>query len=242
MTGRVTQPGRWERLADAAAFAMTIHAEQTRKGAEVPYISHLLGVAGLVLEYGGNEDQAIAGLLHDAIEDQGAEQEPVIEARFGPRAAAIVRGCTDADTLPKPPWRERKEAYIAHLEHAGPDVWLVSCADKLYNARAILVDFREVGEGVFSRFTGGKEGTLWYYRGLADCFARLMPGRLAGEQQAIAPIRQVVFSRLHQLALQRLIEEHLTDWRRGLDHKGKGSAARRAIDIRGIYELSLIHI
>ena len=103
---------RWRRLSDAAAFALTIHARQTRKGTDTPYISHLLGVASLVLEHGGDEGQAIAGLLHDAIEDQGAHQEAAITERFGDRVARIVRGCTDADTLPKPPWRARKEAYM----------------------------------------------------------------------------------------------------------------------------------
>ncbi len=116
MDGGEQKSGRWARLIDAASFAMTIHAEQLRKGSDTPDISHLLGVASLVLEFGGDEDQAIAGLLHDAIEDQGVEQEPVIEARFGPRVAAIVRGCTDADSFPKPPWQARKVAYIAHLE------------------------------------------------------------------------------------------------------------------------------
>ena len=172
---------RWARLADAAAFAMEIHADQVRKGSEAPYISHLLGVASLVLEHGGDEDQAIAGLLHDAIEDQGIEQEPVIAARYGERVAAIVRGCTDADTLPKPPWRERKEAYIGHLEHAGADIWLVSCADKLYNARSICTDLRQIGATVFERFTAGREGTLWYYGELAAVFARLLPGALSAE-------------------------------------------------------------
>lgn len=176
----LTSP-RWARLIEAASFALTIHAEQLRKGSETPYISHLLGVASLVLEAGGDEEQAIAGLLHDAIEDQGIEQAPVIEARFGPRVAAIVRGCTDADTLPKPPWRARKEAYLAHLETAGPDIWLVSCADKLYNARAIVTDLRELGDAMFARFTAGKEGTLWYYKTLADVFARVLPGSLSAE-------------------------------------------------------------
>jgi GTP pyrophosphokinase len=175
------KPIRGARLAEATEFALTIHADQLRKGSEVPYISHLLGVASLVLESGGDQDQAIAGLLHDAIEDQGAEQEAVIKARFGARVAAIVRGCTDADTMPKPPWRARKEAYIAHLETAGPDIWLVSCADKLYNARAIVTDLRALGDAMFDRFTGGKDGTLWYYTKLADLFARVSPGSLSVE-------------------------------------------------------------
>ena len=171
----------WNRLADAAAFAVVIHARQTRKGSAVPYIAHLLGVAGLVLEHGGDEDQAIAGLLHDAIEDAGAEQEPVIAERFGPRVASIVRACTDADMLPKPPWRARKEAYIAHLASAGEDALLVSACDKLHNARAICTDLRSLGRAVYDRFTGGRDGTLWYYRLLSDEFIRLMPGPLAVE-------------------------------------------------------------
>jgi GTP pyrophosphokinase len=172
---------KWRKLADAAAFAMEIHATQTRKGAETPYIGHLLGVASLVLENGGDEDQAIGGLLHDAIEDQGAHQEAVIAARFGSRVAAIVRGCTDADTLPKPPWRDRKEAYIAHLDNASEDILLVSCADKLYNARAICSDLRTLGLAVYDRFNAGREGTLWYYSELAKAFARLMPSPLSAE-------------------------------------------------------------
>ena len=172
---------RWSQLADAAAFALHIHGEQFRKASAVPYVSHLLGVASLVLEHGGDVAQAIAGLLHDAVEDQGAHQLEVIRDRFGARVAAIVVGCTDADTLPKPPWRARKEAYIAHLEHAGPDVWLVSCADKLHNARAIGTDLRTHGQAVYDRFRGGRDGTLWYYGTLSDAFTRLMPGPLAAE-------------------------------------------------------------
>lgn len=181
MNGEDQKSGRWTRLAEGVAFALSIHAEQRRKGSETPYIGHLLGVASLVLEAGGDEEQAIAGLLHDAIEDQGIDQAAVIEARFGPRVVAIVRGCTDADTFPKPPWRARKEAYMAHLETAGPDIWLVSCADKLYNARAIVVDLRALGSVMFERFTGGKDGTLWYYRKLAEIFARVLPGSLSDE-------------------------------------------------------------
>jgi (p)ppGpp synthase/HD superfamily hydrolase len=172
---------RWARLSEAVAFALEIHADQTRKGTDTPYISHLLGVSSLVLEHGGDEDQAIAGLLHDAVEDQGAHQLAVIRERFGDRVAAIVEGCTDADTLPKPPWQARKEAYIAHLGHTTQDVRLVSCADKLHNARAICTDLRTHGDAVFDRFKGGRDGTLWYYRTLSESFCRLMPGPLANE-------------------------------------------------------------
>lgn len=181
MNETTSAPGLWRKLTDAAAFAMEIHATQTRKGAETPYIGHLLGVASLVLENGGDEDQAIGGLLHDAIEDQGVHQEAVITERFGARVAAIVRGCTDADTLPKPPWHDRKEAYIAHLEHANRDILLVSCADKLYNSRAICSDLRTHGLAVYDRFNAGREGTLWYYSELSKAFLRLMPSPLSME-------------------------------------------------------------
>jgi hypothetical protein len=177
-------PFRWRRLADAASFALTIHAQQTRKGTGMPYISHLLGVASLVLEHGGDEEQAIAGLLHDAVEDQGAHQAAAIAERFGPRVAAIVLGCTDADTIPKPPWRARKQRYIDHLRHADRDVLLVSCADKLHNARAICIDLHTHGQAVYDRFKGGQDGTLWYYSTLSDIFLRLLPGPLSSELAA----------------------------------------------------------
>jgi (p)ppGpp synthase/HD superfamily hydrolase len=167
------------RLSDAFAYAARIHAAQRRKGTDIPYISHLMAVAGLVLEHGGDEDPAIAALLHDAIEDCGAEHEAEIASRFGPRVAAIVRDCTDADVQPKPPWRVRKEAYLAHLAQVPRDSLLVSAADKLHNARAIVADLRTHGPAMMSRFNGGLDGTLWYYRSLADAFARLLPGALA---------------------------------------------------------------
>ncbi len=171
---------RWRRLAEAANFAVTIHAGQTRKGpGGIPYIGHLLGVASLVLDHGGDEEQAIAGLLHDAIEDAGIQQEAVIAERFGSRVVRIVRACTDADTLPKPPWRERKKAYVAHLESVGSDALLVSACDKLHNVRAICTDLRNYGLAVYARFTGEQDGTLWYYRTLSETFSRRLPGALA---------------------------------------------------------------
>ena len=160
------------RFETALSFAARLHAEQIRKGSGVPYVAHLLGVASLVLEHGGTETQAIAALLHDAVEDQGGTATRDMIARlFGEEAALIVDGCTDAETMPKPPWRERKETYIRHLAIASAEVRLVSCADKLYNARAILNDLRTLGDAVWTRFKGGKDGTLWYYRALCDAFA-----------------------------------------------------------------------
>jgi (p)ppGpp synthase/HD superfamily hydrolase len=175
----------WRRLADATKFALEIHSEQARKGTDIPYISHLFGVAGLVLEHGGSEDTAIAGLLDDAVEDQGTHQLDMIRDKFGDAVAEIVLGCTDADTLPKPPWRARKEAYIAHLAHASADILLVSCADKLHNARAICTDLRTHGLRVFDRFKGGRDGTVWYYTALAGAFENRMPSVISRELSAI---------------------------------------------------------
>ena len=162
------------RFEEALVFAHQLHAAQLRKGTGTPYVAHLLGVASIALEHGADEDEAIAALLHDAIEDQGgdtARQE--IRTRFGERVTEIVDGCTDAETDPKPPWRERKEAYLAHLPEAPRSVLLVSASDKLYNARALLSDLRVHGETLWSRFQGGREGTLWYYRALADTYMRI---------------------------------------------------------------------
>ena len=162
-----------DKFNEALIFVAKLHATQTRKGSEIPYLAHLLGVASIVLEYGGDEQEAIAGLLHDAVEDQGGVatlQE--IRRRFGERVAEIVDGCTDADITPKPPWRQRKEAYIAHIPKASASIRLVSCADKLYNSQSIVKDYRQVGEEIWQRFTGGKQGTLWYYRALVEAFQK----------------------------------------------------------------------
>ena len=163
------------RFEEALVFATRTHAEQKRKGAETPYVAHLLSVCGLAIENGADEDEAIAALLHDAVEDQGgAAMREQLRARFGERVASIVDGCTDAVTIPKPPWRERKEQYLRHLEEAGGSVHLISACDKLHNARAILADYRQVGEALWGRFTGGREGTLWYYRALADKYSHVV--------------------------------------------------------------------
>lgn len=170
------------RFEDALMYAARLHASQIRKGSGVPYVSHLMGVASIVLEYGADEDEAIAALLHDAIEDQGGSKaREEIRKRFGDRVVELVDGCTDADTKPKPPWRQRKEAYIAHIKDASPSVHLVSAADKLSNARAILKDYRSLGDELWQRFKGGKEGTLWYYRSLSDVFLAVYPSPLADE-------------------------------------------------------------
>lgn len=164
----ITLTGRFE---EALGYAAHLHARQKRKGTAVPYVAHLLSVAGLVLENGGDEDQAIAALLHDAVEDQGGMPTlREIRRRFGERVAHIVDGCSDAYVIPKPPWRKRKEDYLAHLRLADADVRLVSLADKLHNARSILRDLRQDGLGSLSRFNGGRSGTLWYYHSLVSIF------------------------------------------------------------------------
>jgi (p)ppGpp synthase/HD superfamily hydrolase len=161
------------RFLRAFEFAADKHKGQTRKASTIPYIAHLMGVASLVLEAGGDEDLAIAALLHDVVEDCGGlPMLKEVRRRFGSRVAQVVDGCTDADTDPKPPWRERKEKYILHLKKANADTRLVSAADKLNNMRSILSDYRAIGESVWSRFNGGREGTLWYYRTLLDVFLR----------------------------------------------------------------------
>jgi (p)ppGpp synthase/HD superfamily hydrolase len=153
----------------ALLYASRLHRDQVRKGTSTPYITHLLAVASIVGENGGTEDEVVAALLHDAPEDQGGEatlQE--IRDQFGDGVAEIVDGCTDTYETPKPPWRERKERYLAHLAGASGSVRLVSSADKLHNARTVLSDYRLLGEDLWTRFNGKKEGTLWYYRAVVD--------------------------------------------------------------------------
>ena len=164
------------RFVDALAFAIKAHGDQPRKGGSVTYVAHLLGTASLVLESGGDEDMAIAGLLHDTIEDTDTTPQEIVAA-FGPRVASIVEACTDTDVRPKPPWRERKERYLAHLRapETSTDVLVVSRADKLHNARAILQDYRDIGDELWSRFKEGPEQQLWYYEALTGIFTERLP-------------------------------------------------------------------
>jgi (p)ppGpp synthase/HD superfamily hydrolase len=193
-----------ERFARAVDYARIAHAGQTRKGTAIPYIQHPLGVASLVLRYGGDEDQAIAGLLHDVLEDCGEAHAGAIEERFGARVLAMVRGCTDGTAGAKAQaldaearrrdWLRRKQTYLAHLAHAGDGTLLVSGCDKLHNACAIVGDLEhpQVGQRVFERFTGGRDGTLTYYRLLADLFTQ--------REVAMAQALEIAVERLHALA------------------------------------------
>src|SRR5215216_623315 len=163
---------RTKSFESALTFASRLHAKQTRKGSNAPYISHLLAVAAIALDHGATEKEAIAALLHDAVEDQGGQKTlDKIRRRYGKRVARIVDAVSDTNQLPKPPWRERKEAYVERLRSEPYSVRLVVAADKLHNARHLLSSYRVQGEDLWSHFNGGRDGTLWYYRAVADALA-----------------------------------------------------------------------
>ena len=187
-------PNLGARFEQALVFATQKHSGQSRKQSSVPYVAHLLSVAALVLEAGGDEDQAIAALLHDVVEDCGGAPVLIeVRQRFGDRVARIVEGCTDTDQDPKPPWRARKEDYLRHLQQGGEDVRLVSVADKLHNVRSIVVDYRYLGESLWERFTGGRDGTLWYYRALLDIYRQGRSSRLIDElERNVLELEQIV--------------------------------------------------
>ena len=171
------------RFEDALVFAARLHQDQARKGAEqIPYLAHLMSVAALVLEAGGDEDEAIAALLHDAIEDRGDRTDLAeIERRFGPHVQMIVGACSDTDVRPKPPWLGRKRAYIERLESAPPPVLRVACADKVHNVRSTIGDLRVHGPATWRKFGGTVEQQLWYYTTLSELFSRRLPGPLSDE-------------------------------------------------------------
>ena len=160
-----------DRFKKALHIAFEYHQHQERKGSREPYYAHLMSVSALVLENGGSENQAIAALLHDAVEDQGGLPTlEKIEAKFGVEVAEIVDGCTDAYAQPKPPWKGRKTDYLERMKSESDTILLVSLSDKVHNARSILSDLQSEGDKIWDRFTGGKAGTLWYYQSLANIF------------------------------------------------------------------------
>jgi (p)ppGpp synthase/HD superfamily hydrolase len=185
------------RFDDALVFAAERHRTQLRKGTQIPYVSHLLAVASLALEHGADEDEAIAALLHDVIEDQAddgpegfARARAEIERRFGARVADIVVGCTDGHGREKAPWRERKEQYLVHLRTASPSVVLVSMCDKLHNARCLVADLRRIQGALWSRFKPGRDGVLWYYRSLVDAYRDVYRER--GEPPLLSELARTV--------------------------------------------------
>jgi len=170
---------------EALVYAAQAHASQLRKGTQIPYLSHLLAVTSIALDNGATEDEAIAALLHDTVEDAGGKPRLAdIEARFGKAIASIVAGCADADVIPKPPWRARKTAYVAHLRDAPLSVKLAAAADRLHNARDILADYRALGDALWSQFNGGKQGTLWYHRAMVSAFTEPRLRNLAKDLDA----------------------------------------------------------
>jgi (p)ppGpp synthase/HD superfamily hydrolase len=182
---------------DAAyQLASDLHRRQRRKSTDIPYLSHLLAVAGLVLEHGGDEDEAIAALLHDAVEDQGGQPTlDLIRLEFGANVADLVSALSDTDETPKPPWRPRKEAYLLHLEDAPTGVLRVSAADKLHNARSIVRDYLVFGEDLWNRFSAPASDQIWYYRSLSDVFLRRLGGPLASDlSRAVADLEWLMVS------------------------------------------------
>jgi len=157
------------RVASALQLAMRLHQDQTRKGTDILYVTHLWAVASLVGQYGGDEDQVIAAMLHDVIEDQGKKiSSEQIGQQFGPRVATIVDGGTETKAKGQIPWKQRKESYLAHLKTASSDIKLVAAADKLHNAMSIVNDLHEIGPLVWNRFNAGRDEQLWFYRALIE--------------------------------------------------------------------------
>ncbi len=176
-----------EQFEQALVYATRLHAHQTRKLGNIPYLAHLLSVAALVLEANGTEDEAIAALLHDAIEDQGGTKtRDEIYRRFGESVGSIVEGCTESETVPKPPWKERKLRYLAQIETASASVQLVSLADKLHNGRSLLSQFHQFGDSIWQYFSVGKAETLWFYRALLEIYQH------TSNQQLVAEFREMV--------------------------------------------------
>jgi (p)ppGpp synthase/HD superfamily hydrolase len=174
------------RFDEAAAYARAVHDGQTRKGTSVPYFSHLIAVASLVLDAGGTEDEAIAALLHDAAEDQGGRVRlEEIRARFGESVARIVEDCTDSWTQPKEPWMERKQRYVRHAATLDGGALRVSAADKVHNAWAILRDLRTMGDRVWDRFNAKPDDVIWYYTTLVRAFREAGGGPLVDELERV---------------------------------------------------------
>lgn len=175
-----------ERFEDALRYALHVHRDQLRKGTRSPYISHLMAVSSIVLDDGGDEDQAIGGLLHDAAEDHGGRERLAdIATRFGEVVARIVEDCTDSWTTPKEPWIERKRHYVEHARTLPSDSLRVSAADKVHNAYSILKDLRNVGDSVWGRFSAPPDDVLWYYAELVRSFRAAGGGPLVNELDRI---------------------------------------------------------
>jgi (p)ppGpp synthase/HD superfamily hydrolase len=193
------------RLQKAFRYAAEKHAGQTRKQTAVPYLSHLMAVTSLVLEGGGDEDTAIAALLHDVVEDCGGMPRlREVHKMFGTRVAKIVEGCTDSFVDPKLPWNVRKKEYLERLKHEDAETRLVSASDKLHNVRTVIADYRQDGESIWKRFSGGRDGTLWYYRALSDEFQQRKANRITRELAiAVRELEKMVGAKPRNAARKR---------------------------------------
>ena len=168
-----------DKYLEAYVYSFELHKKQTRKGSNIPYFTHLSSVSNLIIENNGTTTQAIAGLLHDAVEDQGgAKTLAVIKRKFGPKVAKIVDQCSDTTIKPKPPWKTRKIKYIKDIKNKTQDTLLVSLCDKYHNANCILSDYQKVGEEIWGRFTASKQETLWYYESLYKEFKKYLKNHL----------------------------------------------------------------
>jgi GTP pyrophosphokinase len=198
-------PALRRRLQKAFRYAAEKHAGQTRKQTAVPYLSHLMAVTSLVLEGGGDEDMAIAALLHDVVEDCGGlPRLREVRKMFGARVAKTVEGCTDSFSDPKLPWIVRKNEYLQRLKHEDAETRLVSASDKLHNVRAVFADYRQDGESIWKRFSGGRDGTLWYYRALSDEFQRRKSNRITRELEiAVLELEKVTGGSARRVARKR---------------------------------------
>lgn len=179
------------RFEQALVLAARKHQHQTRKGTTISYVAHLMQVCGIALENGTTEDEAIAALLHDVIEDQDVTEEE-LERRFGPQVAALVAGCSDSASSDKPAWRERKEAYLAHVRTASASVRLVSSCDKLHNARAIVADYQELGEELWEQFNVSAADILWYYQSLVSAFEQAQERQEEPASRVVRHLARVV--------------------------------------------------
>ncbi len=187
------------KFSKAVQYAAEVHKTQKRKGTDIPYIAHLLAVASIALEYGANENEAIAALLHDAPEDAGGQDRlEEIRQQFGDIVADIVQDCSDTFDIPKPPWKKRKKEYIDSIKGKSSSSRFVSAADKLHNARSILLDYRTIGDALWPRFATGKVDVLWYYRSLVTAYGVGGSFRRQGFGDLLKDLNDVV-SEIHRL-------------------------------------------
>ncbi len=195
MTRRSETPGPCysERLDEALRFASEQFRFRVRKGSGVPYITHLLQVCCTVGEWGGDEEQMIAAVLHDYLEDVHGASLEHLQTQFGERVARFVLALSDSTTQPKPPWEERKERYVERLRSEPAELKLISAADKLHNAHSIVRDQVSMGDQVFDRFSANKDQTLWYYRAVVAALSDGWDHALLNELDAMV-------DRMHDLA------------------------------------------